>query len=92
MNPLKCAFGVTSDKFLGLVVRHRGIEVDLAKMKAIIELHPSTNIRELRGLQGRIAYIRRFISNISRRCEPFSKLMKKDIQFEWDEGCCQNAF
>ncbi|PKU59525.1 RNA-directed DNA polymerase [Dendrobium catenatum] len=25
MNPLKCAFGVTSGKFLGFVVRHRGI-------------------------------------------------------------------
>ena len=28
MNPLKCAFGVTSGKFLGLIVRHYGIEVD----------------------------------------------------------------
>lgn len=37
MNPLKCAFGVTSSKFLGFVVRHRGIEVEPAKMKAIIK-------------------------------------------------------
>ncbi|KAM1064508.1 hypothetical protein TB1_027890 [Malus domestica] len=28
MNPLKCAFGVTSRKFLGFIVKHRGIEVD----------------------------------------------------------------
>ena len=28
MNPLKCAFGVTSGKFLGFIIRHRGIEVD----------------------------------------------------------------
>jgi len=28
MNPLKCAFGVTSGKFLGFVVHHRGIEID----------------------------------------------------------------
>lgn len=82
MNPLKCAFGVTSGKFLGFVVHHRGIEVDPAKMKAIIELPPPKNIRELRGFQGRIAYIRRFISNLSGRCEPFSRLMKKDVPFE----------
>ena len=25
MNPLKCAFGVTSGKFLGFIVQHRGI-------------------------------------------------------------------
>lgn len=91
MNPLKCAFGVTSGKFLGFVVHHRGIEVDPAKMKAIIELPPPKNIRELRGFQGRIAYIRRFISNLSGRCEPFSRLMKKDVPFEWEEDC-QYAF
>ncbi|KAM1935127.1 hypothetical protein ACFX15_019227 [Malus domestica] len=28
MNPLKCAFGVTSRKFLGFIVKYRGIEVD----------------------------------------------------------------
>ncbi|XP_074299880.1 uncharacterized protein LOC141631058 [Silene latifolia] len=31
MNPLKCAFGVTSRKFLGFVVRHRGIEINQIK-------------------------------------------------------------
>jgi hypothetical protein len=29
MNPLKCVFGVSSGKFLGFIVRHRGIEIDL---------------------------------------------------------------
>lgn len=35
MNPLKCAFSVTSGKFLGFVVHHRGIEIDQSKIKAI---------------------------------------------------------
>ena len=35
MNPLKCAFGVTSGKFLGFIVRHRDIEVDQSKIAAI---------------------------------------------------------
>jgi len=35
MNPLKCAFGVMSGKFLGFVVRHRGIEISQAKVRAI---------------------------------------------------------
>ncbi|KMT11469.1 hypothetical protein BVRB_5g107940 [Beta vulgaris subsp. vulgaris] len=42
---------------------------------------------ELRGLQGRLAYIRRFISNLAGRCHPFSHLMKKGAPFEWDESC-----
>ncbi|KAM2547431.1 hypothetical protein TB1_018740 [Malus domestica] len=28
MNPLKCAFGVTSGMFLGFIIKHHGIEVD----------------------------------------------------------------
>ncbi|KAG9458349.1 hypothetical protein H6P81_002857 [Aristolochia fimbriata] len=33
----------------------------------------------------------RFISNLARRCQPFSCLLKKDTPFEWDKSC-QNAF
>lgn len=95
MNPLKCAsfFNTLlySGKFLGFMVCHRGIEIDPTKMKTIIELPPPNNIRELREFQSRIAYIRRFISNLPERCKPFSKLMKKDASFEWDEDC-QHAF
>ena len=87
MNPLKCAFGVTSGKFLGFVVRHRGIEVDQSKVDAIQKMPEPRNLRELRSLQGRLAYIRRFISNLAGRCHPFNKLMKKGVNFEWDEAC-----
>ncbi|XP_020695374.2 uncharacterized protein LOC110108880, partial [Dendrobium catenatum] len=91
MNPLKCAFGVTSGKFLGFVVRHRGIEIDPAKIEAILDMSSSKSLTQLRSLHGRLAYIRRFISNLSGRCQPFSVLAKKDTKFVWDEKC-QNAF
>jgi len=35
MNPLKCAFGVTSGKFLGFIVHNRRIEIDQSKIKAV---------------------------------------------------------
>jgi len=38
MNPLKCAFGVTSGKFLGFLVGHQGMEMDQAKVKAIQDM------------------------------------------------------
>ena len=50
MNPMKCAFGVTSGKFLGFIVRYRGIEIDPDKIKAIRELPPPRNISELKSL------------------------------------------
>ncbi|KAM1132646.1 hypothetical protein ACFX19_047714 [Malus domestica] len=91
MNPLKCAFGVTSGKFLGFIVKHRGIEVDQSKIKAIQSMPEPRNLHELKSLQGRLAFIRRFISNFAGRCQPFSRLMKKDVSFVWDKAC-NNAF
>ncbi|CAM8928707.1 unnamed protein product [Rhodiola kirilowii] len=77
MNPLKCAFGVTSGKFLGFVVTHRGIEIDPDKNQSYSRNASEPKcLKELRGLQGRLAYIRRFISNLAGRCQPFSHLMK----------------
>ena len=49
------------------------------------------NIHELKSLQGRLAYLRRFISNQDEKCQSFSHLMQKDTTFEWDQAC-SNAF
>ncbi|KAA0045648.1 uncharacterized protein E6C27_scaffold243G001600 [Cucumis melo var. makuwa] len=48
MNPLKCAFSVTSGKFLGFIVRHRGVKVDHSKIDAIQKMPSSKNLYELR--------------------------------------------
>ena len=37
LNPLKCAFGVSSSKFLGFMVTPRGIEVNHVQLRAIME-------------------------------------------------------
>ncbi|KAL0378566.1 UNVERIFIED_CONTAM: Transposon Tf2-12 polyprotein [Sesamum radiatum] len=87
MNPSKCAFGVTSGKFLGFIIRQRGIEIEQAKIDAILRMPEPRNIHELKSLQGKPAYLRRFISNLPGHCQPFSRLMKKDVPFEWDEAC-----
>lgn len=43
------------------------------------------------ALQCRIASIWRFLSNLSWKCKPFSKLMKMDASFTWNAGY-QQAF
>jgi hypothetical protein len=83
--------GVVTGKLLGFVITRDGITVDPAKTKAILEMKPPTNLRELKRLQGIKTYIRRFISNLSGRCQPFSRLMKKGIEKVWDQAC-DNAF
>ncbi|KAL0305266.1 UNVERIFIED_CONTAM: Polyprotein P3 [Sesamum calycinum] len=66
MNPSKCAFGVTSEKFLRFIVRQRGIEIDQAKIDVILRMPESRNIHELKSLQGKLAYLWRFILKSSR--------------------------
>jgi hypothetical protein len=56
-------------------------------MKAIDEVVPPTNLKELQSLLGKINFVRRFISNLSQKVLPFSPLLKikKDQNFVWGE-------
>src|SRR5262249_27594750 len=47
MNPKKCVFGVSSVTLLGFIVSKRGIEIDPNKAKAIVEMSPPKNVKEL---------------------------------------------
>ena len=47
LNASKCSFGVGSGKFLGYMVTHQGIEVNLNQIKAINNLQPPRNPKEV---------------------------------------------
>ena len=57
MNLIKSFLGVASGKFFGFIVTSKGIHLNQEKVLAIQEIQPPRNLRELRGLQGRLAYI-----------------------------------
>lgn len=75
MNVDKFFLGVASGIFLEFIITSKGIHLDLEKMCAIQEIYPPKNLCEFKGLQGQLAYIQRFISNLSGWFQPFSKLM-----------------
>ena len=52
LNPNKCTFGVSSGKFLGFMVSHRGIEANPEKIKAILDMKPPQSIKEVQSLTG----------------------------------------
>ena len=47
LNPSKCAFGVTTGKFLGFMVSQRSLEVNPEKVRAIMELRPPRTVKEV---------------------------------------------
>ena len=89
LNPSKRAFGVASGKFLGFMVSHRGIEAYLEKIKTILNMKPSQNIKEVQSLTGRVVALNRFVSKATDKCLPVFKILKK--AFEWTDEC-QRAF
>ena len=89
LNSSKCAFGVSSGKFLGFMVSHRGIEVNPDKIQVILNMEPPRNIKEVQSLTRRVAALNRFVSTTTDKCLPFFKVLKK--AFEWTDEC-QKAF
>ena len=89
LNPSKCAFRVSSGKFLGFMVLQRGIEANLEKVKAILEMSSSRTVKEVQSLTGRITALNRFISKATDKCLPFFKTLRK--AFAWTEEC-ETAF
>ncbi|XP_070005496.1 uncharacterized protein [Nicotiana sylvestris] len=47
LNPSKCAFVVPTGKLLGFIISHRGMELDLSKIKAIQELPPPKRKKDM---------------------------------------------
>ena len=91
LNPVKCTFGVSSGKFLGFMVNSRGIEANPDKIKALIEMSPPKNKKEVQCLTGRVAALNRFISRSTDKCLPFFNILKGSKKFAWDEEC-EEAF
>jgi hypothetical protein len=83
LNPAKCAFSVPLGKLLGFLVSHHGIEANPDKVKAIEEMHPPRNLKEMQCLAGCMAALGRFIARSGEKALPFFKLMKRTGKFEW---------
>ena len=87
LNVSKYSFGVGSGKFLRYMVTHKGIEVNPDKIKAINNLQPPRNPKEMQKLTAMMAALNRFISRSADRCRPFFLLLHKWKEFEWSEEC-----
>jgi nucleotidyltransferase/DNA polymerase involved in DNA repair len=47
LNPMKCAFGVSSGKFLGFMVSQRGIKANPEKVRAVLEMEAPRTTKQL---------------------------------------------
>ncbi|XP_009389876.1 uncharacterized protein LOC103976409 [Musa acuminata AAA Group] len=87
LNPAKCAFGVTSGKFLGFIVHERGIDANPEKVQAIINMQSPRTIKDLQHLNGKLVAISRFLARSGDRCFPFFRALKNPKGFQWTTEC-----
>jgi hypothetical protein len=83
LNPAKCAFGVPSGKLLGYLISYHGIEASPDKVKAIEEMPPPCNLKEMQHLTRCMAALGRFIARSGENALPFFKLMKHTGKLKW---------
>ncbi|RDX87591.1 Retrovirus-related Pol polyprotein from transposon 17.6, partial [Mucuna pruriens] len=89
LNFENCHFMVIEGIVLGHLVSNKGIEVDRAKTNIISSLPNPTSVREACSFLGHAGFCKRFIKNFNNRALPLSRLLKKDVEFNFDQPCIE---
>ena len=84
----KWEFWLNSVSFLGHVISKEGVRVDPKKVEAASNWPRPTNVTEIRSFLGMAGYYRRFVKDFSRISAPLTRLIRKQVKFEWDDTCC----
>jgi hypothetical protein len=85
LNPKKCIFGVPSGILLGNVVSHDGIYPNPTKVKAVLDMQPPRNVKDIQKLSGCMATLSCFISRLGEKGLPFFKQLKASEKFVWSK-------
>ena len=87
----KCEFWLNEVSFLGHIVLKQGIRVDPKKIQVVVEWKPLRNVTEVHSFLGLAGYYRRFVKGFSMISAPMTRLLQKNVKYEWSEKC-QRSF
>ena len=59
--------------------------MDPKKVEAVFNWPRPTNVTEIRSFLGMAGYYRRFVKDFSRISAPLTRLIRKQVKFEWDD-------
>ena len=77
----KCQFGQTQIKYLGHIICQNGVNVDLEKIKAMMEWPKPATIKALRGFLGLTGYYQKFIAGYGKIVAPLTYMLRKKCFF-----------
>ncbi|KAK3519979.1 hypothetical protein QTP70_009632 [Hemibagrus guttatus] len=82
----KCEFHRPMVTFLGYVISHQGVEMDMVKVQAVTEWHAPSTVRELQCFLGFANFYRWFIRNYSSVAGPLTSLLRgKPKKLSWTD-------
>ena len=79
LNPKKCIFRVPFSILLGNVISRDGIRPNISKVKSVLDMRPSKNIKDVQKLIGCMAALSRVISQLGEKGLPFFKLLSRGV-------------
>jgi hypothetical protein len=87
-RPSNCSFGVKEVEYLGHIVSHEGVTVNLNKIKSMMEWPILKTLKNYRVFLRLVGYYHKFVKNYGRIEAPIMALLKKDA-FSWTEKAMQ---
>ena len=87
----KCHAKKNQTKYLGHIITESGMKADPSKVEAIVNMETPNNKQAVQRLLGMVNWLGRFIPNVSIITEPLRCLLKKEVEFHWQESQ-QKAF
>jgi hypothetical protein len=90
-KPEKSEFFCDTVEYLGFLISPHGVEMDPAKVKAILSWPAPTTVKQVQSFLGFANFYRRFIRDFSKIVQPLTNLTRKAIFYLWSAKC-QKAF
>ena len=60
------------------------------KIEVVVSWKPPKNVSEVRSFLGLAEYYRKFVEGFSRIAAPLTKLIRKDVKYDWVDACQQS--
>ena len=81
----KCEFNQTHIKYLGQLIDETGVRPDPDKVRAIQEMRPPTNVKELCQFLGIVNQLSKFLPFLADQSKPLRDLLSAKNQWNWGD-------
>ena len=84
-NAKKCRIRQEEVPYVGHVLSKEGLKPDPEKIRAVQQMQPPKNTKELKSFLGFIQYLAKFMPNMASESAPLRELLEKEVDWHWDQ-------